>query len=979
MFKKSQLCTAAILALGAGAVAVPMTAAAQATAAAQSGERIEVTGSRIKSLNADSPSPVQVLTAEDIAQSGAVNLQELLLKNPTLGTPGISRTNSNFATSSAGVATVDLRNLGTARTLVLMNGRRVVAGVPGESAVDLNTIPTDFIERVEILTGGASALYGSDAVAGVVNIITKRNFRGLSVDFQKGQSTEGDDKKDKFSLTLGSNSSDGNASIMAHVGYSKQGAVFSNKRSPQDDISTAFLTGDIADIFRFTAPFFSSFAPQGRVFFGPLDNTGAYTINRTFDAQGNVVPWSTNGNATNPARGFNRQEFRTIAIPTERYLFASQGEVALNADHSAFFEANYAQTQTRTRLEPFPIAGEDIYPATGNVPAGSIVGGVLVPNPLVPSALYSQMVDTDGDGIPDYNFSRRLSEVGNRGNTADRDTFRIVTGVKGTLFKSWDYDAYIGYGATKESQVSSGQVNVLNFRNALEAIPDANDVDGDGNTTEGICRDANARAQGCVPISIFGFNAVTPAALKYVTAPTLLSTFTSQRLLGGTIRGDLFKLPAGAVSLAAGYEWREEFARTEFDSLAQAGLNAGNAIPRTEGEFKVNELFAEVRVPLLKDVPLVRELVASGAVRSGDYSTVGRTTSWTGALEWTPIRGLRFRATQAQATRAPNINELFSPPSQTFPAVSDPCVGVGPTGGGVLGDRCRAAPGVLSNITANGTFTLTQADLQGTSGFDRGNPNLNEEKGKSTTFGVVFTPAFAPSLTFTADYFKIDIEDAIVSTPRDFILQQCYSGDASFCQFVTRRAAAVGASSAGSLQFVDSAVTNSGGLATEGVDVTVGWSGKVGPGTLNSRLSWTHLRKGYVIPLIGSAPDQFAGEVGAAKNKAELKLGYSWGPFSVNTSTTYIAKSALDDQLLISFDAAPGSVTVPAKTYTDLQLNYTWRKATFYVGADNVFDTKAPRFDTNALITGGVTGAGTASDVYDAFGARYYVGVRFES
>jgi iron complex outermembrane recepter protein len=965
MFKKSKISTGVLLALG-GALAMPVYA--------QSTDRVEITGSRIRSLNADSPSPVQVLSAEDIAQSGAVNLQELLLKNPTLGTPAISRTNSNFSTSSAGVAVVDLRNLGTGRTLVLVNGRRHVAGVPGDTAVDLNTIPTDFIERVEILTGGASAAYGSDAVAGVVNIILKKNFNGLTVEFEKGQSAKSDDKRDVFSLTMGANGADGKSNIMAHIGYTKQGAVFSNKRAPTDDISTAFLTGDPADMFNFTTPFLSSYAPQGRFFVG---NTS-----RTYDEAGNEVAWSTNGSATSPARGFNRQAQRTIAIPVERYLFASKGELAFTENHSAFLEASYAQSQTRTQLEPFPFDSLATHPSTGGqVPAEILVNGVLTPNPLIPASLLAQMTDTDGDGVRDYFFTRRLSEVGNRGNNAERDTFRVITGAKGTLFGNWDYETFIGYGATKESQVSSGQVNVLNFKYALEAVPDVNDVDGDGDTTEAICSNADARAQNCVPVNVFGFNSISPAAFNYIQAPSLLSTFTSQKLAGANFRGDLVKLPAGPLSIAGGLEWREEYARSEFDPLQQAGLNAGNAIPRTEGEFDVTDGYLEARIPLVKDAPFAKSLALSGAVRSGKYSTVGNTTSWTAALEWSPVSDIRVRATQALAVRAPNINELYSPPSQTFPSVTDPCVGVTATSVGQYDVACRANPGVAANIAANGSFTLSQADLQGTSGFDRGNPNLKQEEGNSTTIGIVFTPTSIPALrnfNFSLDYFKIKIDDAIVSTPRDFILQQCYGGDASFCQFVTRRAAAQGPNSAGSLSFVDSAVTNSGGLFTEGFDITAGYADKLGPGRFNSRLAYTRVNKGYVIPLRGSDPDNFAGEVGAAKDKFELRLGYSLGAFGLQTTTTYIGKSSLDDQLLLSFGAEPGSITVPAKTYVDFQVTYTYQKAQFFFGMDNAFDTKAPRFDTNGLITGGITGSGTASDVYDAIGQRYYAGLRFQ-
>jgi iron complex outermembrane receptor protein len=317
-----------LICLGGMTIGMPAAFAQNAPAPMQ---QVLVTGSRIASPNAESPSPLQVLTGADIAASGVTNLQELLLKNPTLGTPTISRTNSNFQTASAGVATVDLRNLGTARTLVLINGRRVVAGVPGESAVDLNTIPTDFVERIELLTGGSSATYGSDAVAGVVNIILKRNFSGVLADVQVGESAEGDDSKRKLGITFGTTSADGNSNVMGHFGYSRQGAVYSRdrERSAVDQISTGVgVSGEAADLLNVTRPFYSSFAPQGRFF----HDTGSYT----YDEAGNPVPWSTNGNATDPARGFNRSEFRTIAVPTERYLMAASGNLAFNEKLNAF-------------------------------------------------------------------------------------------------------------------------------------------------------------------------------------------------------------------------------------------------------------------------------------------------------------------------------------------------------------------------------------------------------------------------------------------------------------------------------------------------------------------------------------------------------------------------------------------------------------------------------------------------------------------
>jgi iron complex outermembrane recepter protein len=978
MFKKTKVFAGVIVALG-GSMAL--------SAYAQT-DRVEITGSRILSLGATSPSPLQVLTAEDIAKSGVTNIQELLQKNPTLGTPTLSRTNSNFLTSGGGVATVNLRNLGDDRTLVLVNGRRYVSGVPGSAAVDLNTIPTDFIERVEILTGGASATYGSDAVAGVVNIILKRSFQGIVLDASKGRSEKNDDTKDKFSLTFGSNSADNKATMMGHFGYSKQGLVRGRDRDggALDSASTgAFVTGDAADIFKVTSPFFSSFAPQGRFFVG--------AVNRTFDRAGNIILFSTNGPAGDGvgATGFNRQEFRSLAVPTERFVFASKGEIAITDNFSAFIEGNYAQSKTKTQIEPFPLDSASnsggLYPATGRGPAEFRVGNQILANPLIPAGLLALMTDTNGDGLRDYSFTRRLSEVGTRGATADRDTFRIVSGVKGTVFGSWDYDAFLAYGSNTESQVGGGQVNVLNFRNAMEAVPDINDVNGNGNRTEAICLDAQARRQGCVPANVFGFNTLSAAAIKYITAPTLLTTSTTQKIAGANVRGEPFVLPAGPAGVAVGFEFREEFSRSEFDPLAQAGLNAGNAIPRTEGSFTVKEAYGEVRLPLLKGAALAESLTASGAVRAGDYSTVGSTLSWTTSLEWAPVKELRFRATHALATRAPNIGELFSPPSQTFPTgLNDPCSGVTATSTGPTAVVCRAAPGVAANIAANGgVFGRTQADQQGISGFNTGNPNLKEEDGKSTTLGLVYTPtgiAFLKNTLFTADFFRIKIDDPIVTPPRQFILDQCYTGNLQFCQFVTRRPNAVGANSAGSIQGIDAVQRNGVDFFSEGVDLTAAWADKLGPGRLSAKLSWTHISKAYTTPLPGADRDPFAGEVGSAKDKASLRLSYNLGQWGLTTETTFIGKSSLDNTFLAGFDDAdgnslkPGALGVGARTYTDLNLSYTFGKTRLYFGVDNAFGTKPPVIPSG--VPGNVTGTTTAADVYDAIGRRYYVGVRFE-
>jgi iron complex outermembrane receptor protein len=459
----------------------------------------------------------------------------------------------------------------------------------------------------------------------------------------------------------------------------------------------------------------------------------------------------------------------------------------------------------------------------------------------------------------------------------------------------------------------------------------------------------------------------------------------------------VFDMPAGPFAIAVGAEYREEFSSSEFDPLTQAGLNAGNAIPPTEGEYDVKEAYLEANVPLLKDLPFADSLSFRGAVRASDYSTVGNTLSWNAGLEWAPIPSVRFRAIRALSTRAPNINELYSPPSETFPTgIQDPCVGVTASSGDARSIACRAAPGVNENIATNGSFTLNQSDAQGIGGFDRGNPDLSEEEGNSWTIGVVIQPeeiAVLDKFDFTIDYYKIDIDDAIVQTDRNFILSQCYGGgNQSFCNFVTRRPTAVGANSAGSIDQLDAGVTNSGGEFAEGIDLTVGFNTPIGAGKFNAQLSYTHLLDHYQIPLPGEDKDRLAGEVGDSEDRAYLILGYNLGKFGATMQTTYISAADLDDGFLAAFDTpgtgtdpvsnpavplAPGSYGVGSETYVDLQLTFSPADAyQVYLGVNNLLDEEPP-----LLISGlpsDVTGTETDAGTYDAIGRRFYAGVRIK-
>ena len=967
--KHNKLAKAVSLALAYGTLCTTaMTAnvyAAEADDEEDERQTITITGSRIKSPNLLSASPLQILEASDIDASGIANIQELLLDNPTFGSPALSRTNSNFLTSGGGAATVDLRDLGSARTLVLVNGRRMVAGRPGTSAVDMNTIPAQFIERVEILTGGASSVYGSDAVAGVVNLVLKDEMEGFEFDAQYGESKEGDDTETQVSLTAGMDSANGKGNIMFHLGYTNQGPVFSRDRdiSAVDQLSEIFFTGEDADVFNTVQPFFSSFPPQGRF---DVD-AGRYTFDQNNNLQ---LGFSANGDGTIGPDGFNRSAHRTIAVPTERYLFASKGNYELSDSHSVFFEGTYAASQTKTQLEPFPFSSTNIY-SDGVVPLEFDVNGTILRNPFVPDDIYNGAVDVTGDGLRDLEFfAKRLIDVANRGNIADRDNFRFATGFEGEIFDGdWFYDVFYSYGQTKEAQISSGQVNVQNFRYALEAVTDTLDLDGDGITNEAVCVDATARSFGCVPVNIYGFNSITPAMSAYIHAPGMLQTFVSQEIIGGNLSGELFELPAGPFGIATGFEYREEFSRSEFDALQQQGLNAGNAIPSTKGEFDVTEFYLEMNAPIMEGLNL------KAAVRSSDYSTVGSTESWNIGFDYAITDWVRLRAIQAQSTRAPNINELFSPPSQTFPSgLIDPCLGVTASSSGAGDAACRTDPGVAANIAANGTFTLNQADTQGITGFTAGNPNVTEEVGESTTIGIVITPddiEVLEDFSFTIDYFDIQIEDAIVATPRQFILDQCYGGDTTFCNFITRRPTDAGTNSAGSIQFLNSGVSNSGGVGTEGIDLTVNYTKEMGPGKFRARLAYTNLMESYTVPLPGADQDPLAGEIDTPEHKANLNLGYRWDDFNITLGATYLSSVAVDDQ----FGLGPGAPTIDATVYVDTQVSYQLNENfEIYGGVDNLLDEAPPLIPSG--IPGNNTGLETSGSSYDAIGQRWYMGVR---
>ncbi|HEY0596100.1 TonB-dependent receptor, partial [Sphingopyxis sp.] len=505
--------TAAPFVLSAAIISIPAYAQdADVAAADEAGaDTIVVTCSRIARPELEGSSPVQVLSEASIVQQGSQNVADILNEMPSIGT-GLGRTNTNFATSGNGVATVNLRNLGANRTLVLVNGRRVAAGLGGTSAVDINNIPTDLLERVEVLTGGSSAVYGSEAMAGVVNFILKDDFEGIRGRVQAGITDEGDNGRQMLGLTVGKNFADGRGNITIAGQYDRDTGLRSNKRKiSAEDV-----------------PFRSGYAPQGQFFVGD----DAYT----YDPSGNLKEGFDSA-----VDGYNRNGDRYIAVPLERYLVNGLAHFDFSDSLTFFAEGTYARVKSRSRLEPYAFDNSD-----AQLPDGTILPGLAFDNPFIPQTLLDRAAALNSDLDPDNDvseigFTKRSNGVFDRSNRAKREFYRAVAGFRGTLFNDWSWDAYYNRSQTIENTSSETAL-----RDRLYYALDA--VGADPATA--VCRDAAARAAGCRPLNVFGANSASPESIAYITNDGQLSTYRAkinQDVFAANISGPIFRLPGGDV------------------------------------------------------------------------------------------------------------------------------------------------------------------------------------------------------------------------------------------------------------------------------------------------------------------------------------------------------------------------------------------------------------------------------------------------
>lgn len=743
-------------------------------------DRIRVTGSKISRADVESASPVFIIQREDIERTGLTSVGDLLQDLPIAG----SALNTQFNNGGNGQTQIDLRNLGVRRVLVLLNGRRFSSflGTPGNVGVDLNNIPVAVVKRIEILKDGASSIYGSDAISGVVNIITRDDFEGMQANAYIGQyGSENDGEQQAYDFSVGSTTDRG--SVFFNASFVKSEAAFSGDR--RISAEPQFGTGNA---------FGSSGTAQGRFGANVLDGFGITSDPGTDVAALGAAAFRPGdfsfGAPGSGADRFNFAPDNYLLTPQTRTNIFTQAVYELTDDVRMSVEAQFNNRKSDQLLAPTPLFL-------------GIFGANLAANVGIAADATFNPFGVQLNPSSSFLLGRRLVEAGPRIFRQDVDSYRFGMSFEGSFElgdRYFDWDVGYVYSDIDQSDINTGRVNIQRVANALSGAP---------------CRN-NAFNDGCVELNLFGGQGpdgngtITPAMLNYIL-------YTENEAFGSTLQdytanvtGELMELPAGPLGFALGYEKRLEEGFDSPDALVSAGITSGTARQPTRGNFSVDEVFIELAIPLLSGVTGAERLDLSVSSRWSDYDTFGDTVNSKIGIEWQPIDDLLLRATFGEGFRAPSIGELFAGQGDSFPQLVDPCNGVDTTGDG-LPDSNPGAPGCVG---VPGTYAQANAQIRITQGS---NPNLEPETSESTTVGFVYSPSWADGLDMTVDYYKVELENSITTVGAQTILNTCASTGSTLCNLLTRTPNGI------VTQLLD-AGTNIGGTEVEGVDMLVSYS-----------------------------------------------------------------------------------------------------------------------------------------------------------
>lgn len=1006
---------------------VPTAASAQDSVAedepaADVQSQIVVTGSRIaRDPNATAPLPISTITAETLTASGNTDATASLRQIPALISSGTAADSIERGAGGVGQATLNLRQLGANRTLVLVDGWRHVSGVAGQQTVDVSTIPNALIERVEVLTGGASAIYGADAVTGVVNYVLKRDFEGLQLDGQASLPTSGSGSAFRLEGTWGKNFGDGRGNVTLSGGYTLENEVLFGDRPFTRDNGRAnnsttyphpdrrFQRGDISQTA--TPNFFQRFSTdQGRF---PI---------------GFAIPTTAQFATQFPGRTPTAAETALMnrAANSPLFLIASDPRFAISSGQGLVFRRDFGFFNADINRNGINDCEESYIGLTGFGGGGCYVttpgGGVkifedglvssgsnqfggdgavertnatsLVPeneriyanlrasfefssaaeifvdakyarntsvsrnnyntfydsllifpdNPFIPAVLQADANEARG-----LRISRDFLDLGPGISTAERDTYRIVGGLRGEIASNLRYELVGNYGRTDTTVTDS---NSVRYDRLFAAI----DVVRDPVTGQPVCRSTlNPSAPPhpgsqffpviapgfftfrpgdgqCRPANLFnGENSLSQEAVNFITTPTTDRVRLEQTVITGLLEGDtggFFNLPGGAVGFVVGAEYRKEKSRTRFNDLllgllpegspaGAAGTFVGDISPNqsllfdaqtrvfnTGGSFDVAEVFGEVSLPILSDTPFFEELSIGAAGRYADYSTIGGAFTWNVNGIWAPIEDIRFRGSYSKAIRAPNISELFDPQQGATFRPSDPCDAINQNATPNRLQNCIAAATALgipnpAQFIANYSDPLT-ARFSGTSG---GNPNLQEETATTWTVGGVVQPRFIPGLTVTADYYSIRIEDAIAAVTAQDIVDTCYDNATfpnQFCDLISRNGPSAGPTTFG-LNFLRQTQINFGRIETSGIDATINYAFSLGKNNFNINLvgNWTEKLNRFFDPVDATLVNPGLGELGAPEWSGLATASWNREKVTLNYQLQYIGEQAIASVIAI--------------------------------------------------------------------------------
>ena len=826
----------------------------------QAGEEIVVTGSRVRRKDLTTPAPVTVLTREQFEQSGKATIGDFLQSLPEQGNaPNFQLNNGGSTYSANGSTNVNLRSLGVGRTLVLVNGRRVVpAGLGASSAVDLNTIPTEAVERIEILKDGASAIYGSDAIGGVVNIITRRNLNATETGVQYGISEHGDAQTFEAHVTTGRKNDSG--SFMFSAGFYNQGDSFLRSR----DWSANALTYDYN--LKQAQPGGSGRTPQGIVSL-PSNGDGSAKAGCATNVVCNYITtqldplhWQQDNFVHDPAAPhgwrlatgsdlYNFASVNYLTTPSTRLSFFSAGDTHYG-NVRGFYEASYVQRNSTQNAAPMPLNPADY---------GLTMSAASLYNPF---------------GVDLESAGRRLVEFGNRTYSQELATFRVVTGVEGNLsqdfgpLNGWFWEASMNYGRTSGTFTTGGSIR--NSRVADVLGPSMIDPATGKPTCVTTAGDISTAIPGCTPLNMFGGpnnGSIDPAQIGYLGFTGVSRAFDALYAIDLNATGDLFKIAGDrAVSLAFGYEFRRQSGAQIADPIAASGDSADFNFQSTQGHFTANEAYAELDVPVLANLPGVEDLEASAAMRFVDYSTFGTNFTFKAGLRYSPTRDFALRGTYSTAFRAPSISELYLGQSETAPPATDPCNFDPATADPALVRQC-----VATGVHASGSGDRGQQELvrQG------GNTNLQPETAKIFTLGAVFTPTQLKDLSITVDYYHTTVDNLIGPVGSSAILSGCYTGSSgpqnqAECSLITRDP------NSGRILFISDTNQNLGTLTTAGIDLAIRYSYGTPVGRFGAVLDGTWLqtydRTQALGPVIHGVGTFDLGALPALK----ANLGFNW-------------------------------------------------------------------------------------------------------